>query len=1205
MFATLLGFELRYHFRRGVTWLYVLIFFLMGFLSTASEAVSAGGGTGQVVRNAPLVLGQLMAVLILLGQVLTAGITGTAAMRDEQFGTQELLFTTRMTRSGYLLGRFLGSLAAMLVVYAAIPFGQMLGSLMPWIPKEAIGPFRLAAFWHTFAVIGIPNLLFVGALVFAVGALTRKLFAVYISGIALLVIWQISQAALGTLDNVRLSGLVDPYALVTISAATRYWSIAEQNGNLLPVSGVLLENRLLWLGVGAVCFAIAFAAFRLRVGNRGGSKVVKAEPATAVPVMPAVQYRFDAAARRSMFGNGFRFTLRSIMGEATFLAIALFTVTNLGFGVWYASSSQQGTSRYWPVTATLAPTVAGSLLLFLTILITLYLGELLWRDRQQRSDQIVDALPVSTGLLISSRLVALGLALGALIVAGIVTAWLLQVAQGYSRLEPVLMLRYVFGWLMPVTLATLGFAAAVHAVVDQKFLGHVILIGTYIGVQVAANFGLEHSLLQFLNPVSITYSDMNGFGPYLGRWWSYAAWYGAIAALCLAVAIVFWTRGVRGVWRERWQLARQRFVGAPRLLAGVGVAGMAVSGGWITQQSTQLHGFATARTAQRLAAETERRWKPYAELPVPRIAAVDFSLDLRPESRSATWQGRYVLVNRTGQAVDSLLVGVPRTGPVPAGQYGATVRSGLVYDSLVWSRPATLAVQADEVGYRLYRFAAPLAPGDSLTLAFGAHWTPRGFPDNDFDNTIAANGSFFTLDLFPSFGYDANGELADDAIRRKQGLKPKPRQRSIDDPEARAFSYIRHDADWIDFAASVCTVPTQLAVAPGYLVREWTENGRRCFRYEQDQKVLGFWAVLSADWAVARDSVNGVLVEVYHHPWHTFALPSMLQAATDGLRRFSTAFTPYQFRQYRIFEFPRYATFAQAFPGMIPYSEAIGFVQRKEDGDDKVDFSYFVTAHELGHQWWAHQVVGADAQGATTFSEGLAEYSALLLMEEKYGKEASQKFLRTELDGYLRGRGTERKKEVPFLYVENQGYIHYQKGSLVYYALRDYLGEDVLHGALRNFLAKWAFTGPPYPTARDLRAEIAAVTPDSLQYVLTDLFDEITLYEHKADSARTARRSDGQFETTLWFAAKKLKADSLGTETAVPEADYVDVGVFGERVPGAKLGKLLEVRKVKVTGNGTAVFRTMVAPKSAGIDPFNKLIDRTPEDNVTQVPAVK
>jgi ABC-2 type transport system permease protein len=223
-------------------------------------------------------------------------------------------------------------------------------------------------------------------------------------------------------------------------------------------------------------------------------------------------------------------------------------------------------------------------------------------------------------------------------------------------------------------------------------------------------------------------------------------------------------------------------------------------------------------------------------------------------------------------------------------------------------------------------------------------------------------------------------------------------------------------------------------------------------------------------------------------------------------------------------------------------------------------------------------------------------------MEKRFGREAAQKFLRRELDGYLRGRGNERKKEVPLLYVENQPYIHYQKGSLCFYALRDYIGEGAMNTALRTFLGKWALKGPPYPTARDLYAELDRVTPDSLKYVLKDLFGEITFYENKADSATTTKRADGSYDVHLVLRSKKLKGDSIGNTREVPVADYVDVGVFGERVAGQKLGEPLLVKKVHITQAVTTL--DLVVPKEprkAGIDPYNKLVDRTPEDNVTAV----
>ena len=116
------------------------------------------------------------------------------------------------------------------------------------------------------------------------------------------------------------------------------------------------------------------------------------------------------------------------------------------------------------------------------------------------------------------------------------------------------------------------------------------------------------------------------------------------------------------------------------------------------------------------------------------------------------------------------------------------------------------------------------------------------------------------------------------------------------------------------------------------------------------------------------------------------------------------------------------------------------------------------------------------------------------------------------------------------------------------------------------------------------------------------MFEEITFYENKADSATTTKRPDGSWGVHLVLHSKKLKGDSLGNTREVPIADYVDVGVFGERVPGQKLGEPLLVKKVRITQPVTVLdFVVPKEPKKAGIDPYNKLIDRTPEDNVIAV----
>jgi ABC-2 type transport system permease protein len=296
----------------------------------------------------------------------------------------------------------------------------------------------------------------------------------------------------------------------------------------------------------------------------------------------------------------------------------------------------------------------------------------------------------------------------------------------------------------------------------------------------------------------------------------------------------------------------------------------------------------------------------------------------------------------------------------------------------------------------------------------------------------------------------------------------------------------------------------------------------------------------------------------------------------------------------RILEFPRYQTFAQSFPNTIPYSEAIGFIARVDStSESDIDYPYFVTAHEIGHQWFPYQRMPANVQGAQALSEALAEYSALSVLDKRYGPVRTQKFLRFELDGYLRGRSGETKKEMPLMLVENQGYIQYQKGSLAFFALRDLIGEKALNGALKAYLDEGRFTGPPYATTLDLMKHLHAATPDSLQYAVHDLFETITLWDFRTDSATVTKLPDSTWKVRVYVAAAKLRADSSGNETGIPIADYVDIGVFGAKVAGNRIGKPLDVRKFRVT-KPTDMFEFIVReqPVRAGIDPYNRLIDK-------------
>ena len=244
--------------------------------------------------------------------------------------------------------------------------------------------------------------------------------------------------------------------------------------------------------------------------------------------------------------------------------------------------------------------------------------------------------------------------------------------------------------------------------------------------------------------------------------------------------------------------------------------------------------------------------------------------------------------------------------------------------------------------------------------------------------------------------------------------------------------------------------------------------------------------------------------------------------------------------------------------------------------------------------------IGADVQGSTLMSETLAQYSALMVMEKEYGRDKMNKFLDHELNRYLMGRATERHRELPLVRVENQPYIHYNKGSLVMYTLREYLGEEVLNAALASYIRKVGFQQPPYTISTDLVQELRAVTPERYAYLIEDLFETITIYDNRTTDVSVTERPDGKFDVTMQIQTRKYRADERGAETAVDLDDWIPIGVLGEDEAGERVPLYEELHHL--TGDSSEITVTVDRrPKRAGVDPRVLLIDRNPDDNIVRV----
>jgi ABC-type transport system involved in multi-copper enzyme maturation permease subunit len=1190
MFREIFRFELRQQLKSPLFWMIALAFCALAAAVISSDHVRIGGGIGNTLRNAPYVVVDQLALIgailsLFLGPIFVAG----AALRDFEAGTSELFFATPISKRAYLGGRFAAGYAIALTVMVFVAFGMLLGVMMPWVDPQRLGPTSFAAYGYAFGVVLIPDFLFVSAMLFLLATLTRSMLGTYIGVIAFFVLWTIAGVATDSPDHQTLGAILDPFGLGAFDVVTRYWSAEDRNTKLPEITGLFLLNRMLWLGISVAMISAAVAWFRpdregLRLWRRkkGGAEAsagVPPQASLAAAALPSVQLHTGFSARFAQYRKLAAFDTRGVLTGIAFLVMLICGLFNLG-GALGLGNELFGTKLY-PVTHLMTEVMDGSYNFLLVIIIAFYAGELVWRERSARISEVTDAFSLPDWIPLLSKLTAMIAVIFSFLVAGALLSIAYQLIRGYTHIEPGL-------YLSDIALNTLRFglvgalALFLQVVANNKFVGYLLIVLYFVSRIALTQLHFDHHLYNFGSAPDLPYSDMNGYGHFLAAHLWFRAYWLALAVALLVVAALFWSRGTAQGWRERTRIARQRFTMPSRLLLSGSLVAFAGVGGWIYYNTNVINRYVPGDLAKQMSADYEKLYRQYRDLPQPKITDVKVDVDMYPHDRRVDVRGHYVLANKTDKPISDLHVRIPYDMNVIALDFA----------------PHEVVSDDRTHGYTIYKLKTPLAAGATMDFGYTLQLWSRGFRNTPDDYKVVDNGTMLDSRMFPHFGYDENGQLEDRNDRREYELGPAPRMPKIDDESARQFSLLGRDADWVTFETTISTVPDQIALAPGYLEKEWTDNGRRYFRYKMDKPILDFFSFQSAKYAVKKDTLDGISLEVYYHPDHEYNVDRIMDSMKKSLAYFGTAFAPFQFRQMRVLEFPGYERFAQSFANTVPFSETIGFTADLRD-PESIDYAYYVTAHEVGHQWWAHQVIGAFTQGVTMLDETFAQYSALMVQEAEYGAPKMRKFLKYELDRYLRGRSGEVVEEMPLALNENQQYIHYRKGSIVMYSLKDYLGQAQVDKTLARYDHDKAFQQAPYTTTKEFLAYLREDAGPQNSSLITDLFEKITIFDDRVSAVTAKKRDDGKYDVTLSLHAGKTYVDGIGKETKATFDVPVDIGVFAKSPDGQEQNeKVLFLEKRMVADGDSSVTVTVDGePYEAGIDPYNKLVDRVSDDN--------
>lgn len=1186
MLAKMFLFEWRYLVRQPSFIVTSSIFFLLTFFATVSDNVQIGGG-GNVLYNGPFAIAQTLCIMGLFAMFLVVNFVASTATRNESSGMSELLYSKPINPFSYQLGRFLGSFATVATVFAFVPLGILLGcfigEIAGWVDTERLGPTNLSYYFTAYFYLSLPTLLVLSCLFYAFANKFKSMMGAYLVAVALFILYNVAGSLLSGPEYRTMVALLDPFGFNTFGEVTRYWTMYDKNNTAVELSGVLLQNRLLWLAISVVILGLLGGFTRKVTLAKKAAKKNKKTPDNGQQCLSnRTDYKSAEIKTPSHLWLRIKFEIRQVVFSAPFLVLGALTVFSL-LGPLIDPDGVFGTPN-WPITQTMVQLIFNATGLLMMIIIAYYSAEVVWRERNSGMGDMIDALPVNNITFWFSKLVALSLVMIILYVIGAFVTVAYQAIQGYFNFElSQYAVRLGYINLVPLIMSVV-LAFFLQVISPNKYVGMLLFVLFIISSLVLSNFGFSHKMFQFADAPTVFYSDINSYGHFMNAFNWYMVYWGGLCIVLSAVTYGLWHRGPAQPLKVRAKRIGY-YIGTPGKAAiALGMVLSIGAGSFIHYNTRVLNEFVVQDDSLDLRADYEKTFSEFKEAAIPTITKTHAFVDIYPAERRIEATAEITVENKTNEPISRFLI----SEPSHTKKWAVEIEGG----------------KSQAVDERLqtawFEFSEPMQPGESRKGKLIVTRAHEGFSDGNNDFALVENGTFIDNgNLFPGIGYQRSWQIFDKHERKKRDLEELPRANKLEDSSFYHESFFGKGVGFIDFEATISTSEDQFAIAPGYLQKEEVIDGRRIFNYKMNAPMVNFYSMMSAKLIAKKTEYKGIDIEIYYHKDHHMNVDRMIESVQDSIDYFTEAFGPYQHKQMRIIEFPGYRSFAQSFANTVPYSENIGFITDLRDPEN-VDTVYYVTAHEVAHQWWGHQVGAANVQGSAIISESLSQYAALMVLEKKYGSDKLRKFLKYELDRYLRGRNREEIEELPFMRSENQQYIHYNKGSVVMMAIKDRIGEAQLNKALSAFLKEYKFKSTPYPTTRDLMNFIQQEANEQEQAFVSNLFEHITLYDLKTTDVVVKELENSKFEVKITVDAALLRANGEGRETEEDFVDMVDIGLFSadpEDLTAEDIVQYFAKHEIK-TGENTITLIVDERPSYVGVDPFVKLIDRDSADNI-------
>lgn len=1219
MFKRLLKFELGYQAKQIGFWMTCVIMFALGALTMAFPDVWGSSLAGQKIKanGAQMIAGMIASydiAAIFFGSIFVV----TGILRDKTHKMLELVHTTPVKTFDMTATRMIGIYLTVLLCLYANTAGQFIGQFNPSIDEEILGPVNPLFYLQPMLLFTAVNALIVTAFFTLIAGLTQNRMIVFVSAIALFFV-TIMTGMTTELDFPKWAqAIADPFGSIAYSVETEFWPPEDRNSKLLPLFGYVGLNRLVWGAIALLVLAAVFGRFKrglitgkTKLGNE--AQIDEAIIKPYHPVLPKIGWteKLRHILTRSRFE--YNQTVRSI----PFIILASLAVTLFAFLIIITVFFSP--QKLIPTSLTMLNLGFGSFLIPVILIIAFFSGELIWRDRTAKFNELLDATPVNNTALLLGKWIALSCVLLTLSLLAVTIGIIIQMLAGGTPVDLGLYLRYMCFNAMPNYLALAFLALFMQSFAPNRIVGMLLAMGAMVFVTFfVSRLPFYHPLIGFSGTSPGAVSEISPYSNWIRfRWFN--GYFGSLCALFAIVSIWLWRRGLQAGLLRRIRTIGQNITPISGTVAALFLAAFMGSGAYIYNAYDKVD-WENSKAREKKQAAREKMLKSEAKLRLPKIQDIKVDADIYPSRQEATIGGSFALKNTYDTAITELYV---------------TPGSNHEEDNLLLEIDGASRIREGEnaegdpikdiedAGQQLWVFDPPLETGAKTEMRFKSFFHSPRLADR---SAISKNGTF--MNNYGSFGgsprvFPTLGAryipMTNPDKRRKYDLPELEKRADRDDMEARQRNFFGGSADYANFEAKICTDANQIPIAPGELISENIDGDRRCRQYKANRPILSFFSMLSGDYVVTEDSWTSpdgevLPIRVYHNKNHDYSVENMIDAVQFGLSHYSEHFAPYQYNYVRIMEVP-FIGFAQAFAGTIPYSEG-GFIMDagKDDDASTLNNAAHITMHEIAHQWFAHQIVPADTRGFNVLSEGLTSYAAMDAYEARYGWDKAHFALeKSTIEPIAAFQMIDRNKEEPLALASNQQYLVYNKADWVLWSLKHYIGKDKLRGAMREFIEDYGSKGPPYPTTLELTQYLKDAAGPEFHQLIEDQWDRITYWDlayGDGDIKVTPNESGGYIAEVPFKLDKTISTEEKPERMSVSEIDgeelneWIEIGFYANK-PKEKWSDWQALKRVRVTESESVLrFDLDDLPAHIALDPRRLLQEKNITDNVKAVPKL-